>query len=288
MHSLKYHLEQAVKNKVAIGHFNISNIEGLWAVFNAAKALNLPVIVGTSEKERDFIGLKQSVALIRSLREEFDYPIFLNADHTYSFEKVKEAVDAGYDAVIYDGAEQPLEENIKITRQCVEYARSKNPNIVVEGELGYKGTSSQVLDSIPKGVELDKEYLTSVEEAARFVKETGVDLLAPAIGNFHGMLSSGHDPALNIDVAREVAEAAGIPLVLHGASGNSAEDIKASIDAGVSIVHVSTELRVAFRKSLEETLAANPKEVATYKILGPSVEAVQKVVTDKLKIFNER
>ena len=286
MHSLKYHLDEAVKKKVAIGHFNISNIEVLWAVFNSARALNLPVIVGTAEKERDFIGLKQCVALVRSIREEFDYPIFLNADHTYSFEKVKEAIDAGYDAVIYDGAEQPFEENVKITRQCVEYAKSKNTDILVEGELGYKGTASQVLDSIPKGVELGKEYLTSPEEAANFVRETGVDLLAPAIGNFHGMLASGHDPALNIEAARAVSEAAKVPLVLHGASGNSAEDIKASIAAGVNIVHVSTELRVAFRKSLTETLAANPKEVATYKILGPSVEAVGKVVTEKLKIFN--
>ncbi len=286
MKSLKQYLDEAVIAKVALGHFNISNIEGLWAAFNAARSLNVPVIIGTSEGEREFIGVKQAVALIKSLREEFDYPIFLNADHTYSFEKVKEAVDAGYDAIIYDGAEQPFEENIKITKQCVEYARSKNLNILIEGEIGYKGTASEVLDSIPKGVELGKEYLTHPDEALRFVKETGVDLLAPAVGNFHGMLSSGHDPALNIEVVREVKEAAKVPLVLHGASGNSAEDIKKSIAAGVAIVHVSTELRFAYTNAMKKFMADNPKEVAPYKITKPAREAMQEVAVEKLKIFN--
>lgn len=284
MHLLKDYINEAIEKKTAIGHFNISNLEGLLAIFNGAKSLNLPVIIGTSEKERDFIGIKEAVAMVRNLREEFNYPIFLNADHTYSFERVKEAVDAGYDAVIYDGAEQPFEENIKTTRQCVEYAKSKNPNILVEGELGYKGTSSQVLDSIPKGVELGKEYLTHADEAARFVKETGVNLLAPAVGNFHGMLKGG-DPSLNIEVVKEVYDATKTPLVLHGASGNSAEDIKASIAAGVAIVHVSTELRVAYRHGLEESLKNQPSEVATYKLTQPAEKEVEKVVMEKLKIF---
>ncbi len=285
MLTLRECLKEAEQNKVAIGHFNISNIEGLWAVFNAARSLNLPVIIGTSEGEREFIGTKQCALLVKSLREEFNYPIFLNADHTYSFEKVKEAVDAGYDAIIYDGAEQPFEENIKVTKECVAYAKSKNPEILIEGELGYKGTSSEVLDSIPKGVELGPEFLTHPEEAARFVEETGVDLLAPAVGNFHGMLKSG-DPALNIDTVREVGLAAKVPLVLHGASGNSAGDIQASIANGVRIVHVSTELRAAYTEALRKSLADSPKEVAPYKLNKPAIVAMQKVAEEKLRIFN--
>ncbi|HZS43033.1 MAG TPA: class II fructose-bisphosphate aldolase [Candidatus Paceibacterota bacterium] len=285
MQSLRECLNRVVKEKKAIGHFNISNIEGLWAVFKAARKLDVPVIIGTSEGERDFLGVKQAVLLVKSLREEFDYPIFINADHTYSLERVKEAIDAGYDAVIYDGAEQPFEENIKITKQCVEYARSKNPEILIEGELGYKGTASEILDEIPKGVELGAEYLTKPDEAERFVKETGVDLLAPAVGNFHGMLKRG-DPALNIKVVKEVSQAAKVPLVLHGASGNSAEDIKAAIENGVSIVHVSTELRAAYTEALRKSLTDYPKEVAPYKISKPAIEAMQKVAEEKLRIFN--
>src|SRR3990172_2707596 len=149
MRELKDYIKEAEKNKVAIGHFNISNIEGLWAVFNAAKSLNVPVIIGVSESEINFIGVKQAVALVKSLREEYDYPIFINADHTYSFDKVKEAVDAGYDAVIFDATNLPFEENIKITKQCVNYAKKVNPDIVVESELGFIGSSSKVLEGIP-------------------------------------------------------------------------------------------------------------------------------------------
>src|SRR4051812_26548602 len=107
MKTLREYIDDAWQKKVAIGHFNISNIEGLWGAFHAAQKLNVPVIIGVSEGERDFIGIPQSVALIKSIREEFNYPIFLNADHTYSFERVKEAIDAGFDAVIIDGAKLP-------------------------------------------------------------------------------------------------------------------------------------------------------------------------------------
>src|SRR3989344_504090 len=103
MQTLRKLIADAENRKVAVGHFNISDTEGLSAVFNAARKLNLPVIIGTSEGERDFIGVTRAVALVKSLREEFDYPIFLNADNTYSFDRVKEAIDAGYDSVIFDG-----------------------------------------------------------------------------------------------------------------------------------------------------------------------------------------
>src|SRR3990172_8718319 len=117
MKTLREVIRDAESNHVAVGHFNISNIEGLWAIFHAARNLKLPVIIGTSEGERDFVGVKQAVALVKSLCEEFDYPIFLNADHTYSFDRVKEAIDAGYDSVIFDGAKLSFEENVVLTKQ---------------------------------------------------------------------------------------------------------------------------------------------------------------------------
>lgn len=270
---------------MAIGHFNISNVETLWAIFNAARKLGVPVIIGVSEGERDFIGVRQVAALVRSLREEFDYPIFLNADHTYSAERVKEAIDAHFDAVIFDGAQLSYEENVAIAKDCVAYARAKNPEIIVEGELGYIGTSSKLLDELPEGVATG-DNLTKPEMAAKFVAETGVDLLAPAVGNIHGMLKGQHDPALNIERVKEISEATGVSLVLHGASGNQDEEIKAAIAAGVSIVHVNTELRVAYRDALKLTLQNEPDEVTPYKIMKNVVGAVEEVVTKKLKVFN--
>ncbi len=286
MQTLRQCITEAAKNKVAIGHFNISNLEALWGIFRAAKALSVPVIIGVSEGERDFVGVRQAAALVKSIREEYDYPIFINADHTYSFDRVKEAIDAGFDAVIFDGTELAFEENVKVTKQCVEYARASGRDVIVEAEMGFIGKSSKVLDSIPAGVKITEEYLTKPDEAAQFVKETGVDLLAPAVGNIHGMLKGGVDPALNISVVKKVHEVVGIPLVLHGGSGNSSDDVSAAIKNGVSIVHINTELRVAYRKALSMALQSNPDEVAPYKYLKEPVKAIEKLVMEKLKIFS--
>jgi len=275
---------EADTKKKAIGHFNISTIEALWAIFEAARALNVPVIIGTSEGERKFLGARQAVLLVKSIREKFDYPIYINADHTYSFEGVMEAIDLGYDAVIFDGAQLPFEENIKITRQCVDYAKSVNPDIIVEGELGYIGTSSKLLDEIPKDV--DQESMTTSEQAAEFVQETGVDLLAPSVGNLHGMLKHAKNPNLDIERIRSLREAAGVPLVLHGGSGISDEDFTKGIEAGIGVVHINTEIRKAWHDAVSTFMQEKPDEVAPYKILSGAREAVHDVVEDRLKLFS--
>lgn len=285
MLTLKQYIKEADEKHSVIGHFNMSNIEGMWAIFHGAKRMKAPVIIGTSEKERAFMGVKQCVALVKSLREEFDYPIFLNADHTYSFEKVKEAVDAGYDAVIFDGVKLPLDENIEETKKCVDYAKSKNSEIIVEGELGYIGTSSKMYDMLPNDVHVSPDALTKPEDAARFVKETGVDIFAPAVGNIHGMLKNSPDPALDIDRIKAIRESVGVPLVLHGGSGTTNHDFKRAILAGISVIHISTELRLAFRHSLEATLKSEPEELAPYRIMENSVFEMEKVVEERLKIF---
>ncbi len=286
MQTLRELVADAEARNVAIGHFNISDSEGLWAVFNAARNLNLPVIIGVSEGERSFIGVRQVAALVLSLREEYDYPIFLNADHTYSFDKVKEAIDAGYDAVIFDGVQLSFEENIAATKACVEYARRTRPEALVEAEIGFIGTSSKMLDAIPEGVSISAEHLTKPEEIKRFVKETGIDLVAPAVGNLHGMLKSGKEPALNIPLIAELREAAGVPMVLHGGSGTSDDDFKRAIAAGMAIVHINTEVRLAYRKALQMFLQENPDEIAPYKFMKSSVQEMQKVVNARLKLFN--
>jgi fructose-bisphosphate aldolase class II len=287
MNTLKEIIAQADSEGVAVGHFNISNLEGLHGIFNAAQNLNLPVIIGTSEGERDFVGLHEAGAIVRALREKYNYPIFLNADHSYTFDRVKDAINAGYDAVIFDGVKLSFEENMAETKKCVEYARAHDESILVEAELGNIGQSSSVVDEVPEGVATNEAFLTSVEDAVRFVETTGVDLLAPAVGNMHGMLKSGHNPKINIERVREIKEKTGTPLVLHGGSGISDEDFVEAIEAGVSVVHINTEIRVAFKEGLQQGLEKFSDQIAPYKYMKPAVAALQKKVEERLRLFNK-
>lgn len=280
MKSLKQYILEAREKGIAVGHFNISNMEGFHAVTEAAKELDLPVIIGLSEGERDFFGIHEAVALVKEKQSQ-GCPVFLNADHTYSIERVKEAIDAGFDSVIFDGAKLSLEENISKAKECVEYAKVCGQEVLVEAELGYIGQSSKMLDGVPEGVEM-----TSVSDAVEFISQTKVDLFAPAVGNIHGMLKDVPDPRLDIARVKEIYEATKTPLVLHGASGNSKEDIQDAIKNGVAIVHINTEIRVAFKEGLEESLEKNPDEVAPYKYLKEGLESMKEVVKEKLKIFN--
>ncbi|PIR44275.1 tagatose-bisphosphate aldolase [Candidatus Wolfebacteria bacterium CG10_big_fil_rev_8_21_14_0_10_31_9] len=287
MKTLKEYILEAEKNKVAIGHFNISDIAGLKGIFESAKVLNLPIIIGASEGEAGFIGYKQIGALIKSLREQYNYPIFLNADHTKSLEKIKEAVEAGFDAVLFDAGKLSFEENIKKTKEVVEYVKSVNPNILVEAELGYLGSGSVILKEISKDVSIKADDLTKPEEAKLFVQETGVDLLAPAVGNIHGMFKNVPNPNLDINRIKEIRQSAGIPLVLHGGSGIKDEDFTSAIEAGVSIIHINTEIRLAWRQGLEKGLKENPEEVTPYKILPCAIDAIKEVVEKRLKLFSK-
>ena len=284
MKSLRTYIAEAKREKKAIGHFNFSNIEGLWAIAHAAKSVGVPVIVGVSEGEEKAVGLIEAVALVKAIRESQKVPIFLNADHHYSFESVKKAIDAGFDSVIFDGAKLSLEENIAQSKECVDYARSCGRDVMVEVELGYIGQSSKILDGIPEGVSLDT--LTTPEDAKRLVKETGADMLAPAIGNIHGMMKGGIDPRLDITRIKEISEATGVPLVLHGGSGNDADFDKA-IQAGICVVHINTELRQAYTDGVKAYMEAHPEDVAPYKYGEAGKVAMQKVAEEKLKVFSK-
>jgi len=284
--TLKEAVYEAEQNKSAIGHFNFCTIEGLHAIVHAARFINVPVIVGNSEGERDFVGVKETAALVKAVREEYDIPIFLNADHTYSLEKIKQAALAGFDSVIFDGAKLSVEDNIERTKEAVIAAKRIKPDILVEGELGYIGTSSELLDTLPEGVAATSANYTTPEEAERFVKETGIDMFAPAVGNVHGMLRVGHDPKLDIERIQKIKERVHIPLVLHGGSGNTDDDFRNAIKAGISIVHINTELRVAFRDALKSALSQMPDEVAPYKLLKEPKKAMEEVVRKKLALFS--
>ncbi len=282
--TLKETILDAKARKVAVGHFNVSNLEAVHAIKEAVQETGYPVIIGLSEGEGDFFGLRELVALVKEYQSR-GLPIFTNADHSYSFQRAQSAIDAGFDAVIIDGAELSHEENIAMTKDVVEYARLQNPNCLVEAEIGFIGKSSNILDKIPEGVGTEA-FLTKPEEAKAFVDATGVDMLAPAVGNLHGMLKNMPNPRLDIPRIQAISEITGLPLVLHGGSGISVEDFQSAIAAGICIVHINTEIRVAYKDALIKGLADNADQVAPYKFLKPAQEAVKRVIIEKLKIFN--
>jgi fructose-bisphosphate aldolase class II len=282
-------LDDARNKGIAVPHFNVADVAQLNAVVESAVVLHAPVVIGVSEGERAFWHPGRIAALIRHIREKEGVPIFLNADHTHSIEKIKEAVEAGFDAVLYDAGKKPLDQNIQETKQVVafvrEYNQQHNTHILVEGELGYIGSGSMILDDIPEGAAVQEKDMTSVQDAIRYVQETGVDLLAPAVGNLHGMFSNAANPAINIARIKELAAAVPAHLVLHGGSGIVAEQFLQAISAGVAMIHISTELRAAWRRGIDLSLLSHSNEIAPYKIYPEAVKEVKKVVDEKIQLF---
>ena len=268
----------------ALGHFNVADQVLLKGVAAAAAETKLPVLVGASEGEREFFGVRQLAALVKSQRQESDLPIFLNADHTHSLAKAMEAAKAGFDAVGVDFSALPFEENVARTKETVEAIKAVNPAILAEGEIGDIGTGSEIKEAAQGG------KLTTPEEARQFVEATGIDILAPAVGNMHGMLKSmvqgKAKKHLDIERIAQIKQATGKFLTLHGGSGTDDEDFRRAIAAGINIIHINTELRVAWRQSLGESLARDPNEVVPYKILRPVVDAVKQVVSSRLRLFH--
>jgi fructose-bisphosphate aldolase class II len=287
MKTLKEYLYEAQKQKKALAHFNVANSDMLMAVFAAAKQVSeevgekIPFVIGVSEGERDAFGVTQIVDYVTSLKNEHDYPIFLNADHTYSVERTCEAIDAGFDMVIYDGANISHAENLENTKKVVAYRNEINPDCLVEAEFGFIGSGSSIKDSIPEGV--SEETMTKPSEAKEFVDASGVEVLAPSVGNLHGMVKTGN-PALNPERVSEIWEATKTPLVLHGGSGSTDQDFVAVINAGISLIHISTELRVAYRKGIEEAFSSDDT-LAPYKYFKKAKDAVQEKAAERIRLF---
>jgi len=278
-------LKKAKNGRYAVGQFNASTDEQIKAIVEVAKSLKSPVIIGTSEGERKFIGLKQAVALIESWQKETNLPIILNADHCKTFESAKQAIDAGYLAVHFDGSELPFRENVRITKQVVDYAKNKNPNILVEGELGYLPGKSEIHEKIT----IQLKDLTKPKQAKKFVKKTKVDSLAIAVGNIHGINISMKNPPLYLDRLKKIQKS--IPntfLVLHGGSGISDKDIREAIKLGIVKININTELRIAYSEALEKAIKKHPNEVKPYKILAPAVEAMKKVIKEKVDLCGSK
>ena len=291
---LNGYLKVAKERKFAVPHFNFASAEQLKAIVLGFKKVldshNLPssdyaLMVGTSEGEAKFLGYVEARKLVDAWKLDTGLNIFLNADHHKSFESCKEAVDSGYDTVLFDGFGLALEENVRTTRQVIDYAKSvsasRRTEITVEGELGYLRGESKMQEM----VELKPEDFTKPEEAREFVQKTGVDRLAVVFGNIHGVVTK-QEERLDFELLKKINGA--IPnvfLVLHGGSGLSKDDFKKAIENGITNIHINTEVRVAYREGLEKDLKESPGETTPYKFLDEAVEKMQGVVEGKVKVF---
>ncbi len=274
--------KKAKENNYAIGAFNVSNLEQIKAIILAAQNLKSPVLICTSQGESEFIGKRHIRALIDAYKKETDLPLVLHMDHGKTFEIVKEAIDAGYDSVHFDGSGLSFEENIKVTSEVVEFAKEKGVKNI-EGELGYLRGGSTIQDA----VEIKREDLTDPEQVQEFIEQTGIDSLAIAIGNIHGVFKGNKNPHLFLDRLEEIDKvvSGNVGLVLHGGSGTPEQDIKKAVQLGVVKVNINTELRIAFTNALKNILETNLNEVTPYKIMSPVIEAVQNTVEEKIKLF---
>ena len=279
---LKFYLKKAQREKWALGQFNFSTFEQLKAILLAAKKLHSPVILGTSEGESNFLGLEEVVNFVKFYQGKFKIPIFLNLDHGKSFSYIKKAIDAGYDAVHFDGSKLSFSENIKKTKEILKYAQKFN--VLVEGEVGIISTETSKL--YKETFKIKEKDLTDSDDAKKFVEKTNVDSLAVSIGTFHGISLKGKNPKIKLKRLKEIKKKLGTtPLVLHGGSGTSKEDIKKAIKLGIVKININTEIRVAYTNTLKKTFKEKPEETTPYKYIPEAIKAVQKVVGEKIKLF---
>ncbi len=266
---------------VAIGAFNVGNLETFKAITQAAQNLGAPVLIEASPGEARYIGLKQLVYLAKAYEDQIQLPVILNLDHGDSVDFIKEAIDEGFDYVHYDGSKFPFEENLKNAAIVVEEAHKKG--VVVEGEIDHIEGSSADHTSENTQEYSKPELFTKPEQAKEFVEKTGIDVFASFIGNLHGIYAD--QIHLNLDKLKEISEA--IPntfLSLHGGSGVYDDDVKQAVKMGIVKVNVNSELRVAYKMTLQEEIGKT-KEIAPYKYMKRPIEEIQKVVEYKMKLF---
>ncbi|KKP37248.1 MAG: Ketose-bisphosphate aldolase, class-II [Candidatus Roizmanbacteria bacterium GW2011_GWA2_32_13] len=279
MQSLNYYLHKAKSECWAVPHFNASNLEMIKAIVESSQELNAPVMIGMSESEREFIGLNQAQSIIKCYKEK-GAVIFLNADHSKSFDSCKNAIDAGFDSIHFDGSHLSLKENFEITKKVVLYAKNKNTDISIEGELGYIPTESSKIYN--KEIKVDKNYFTKPEQVRAFIKNSKINRLASVVGSIHGIAIN--NPHLDIDLIKRINfEAGNVSLVLHGGSGVLPLDIKNAIKAGISNIHISTELRNIYKDSLYKSL--DKDNLAPYKIMEPVIAKMKEFIKEKIKFF---
>lgn len=272
-------LTKAKNEGWALGAFNAGNLEIAKAIIQAAQNQQSPIIIETSAGEAEHFGMKNFLDVVENFRQETGLTILTNFDHGPGLEECQQAIEAGYNLVHFDGSELPYEENVKITKALVETAHLGG--ILIEGEIDRILGKSEHHDELAESVQATGNY-TNPQKAADFVSQTGVDILAVFVGNIHGTYQSSKK--LDLERLRLIREKVGCLFSLHGGSGILPEDIGKAIKLGVVKINVNTELRLAYRETLENVLRGSD-EVAIYKIMPPVIAAVQKVVEEKIMLF---
>lgn len=269
-------LNKAKEGKYAVGQFNINNLEWTRRILETAQKNNAPVILGVSEGAAKYMGgFKTVVGMVKGLHEDLGItvPVAIHLDHGQSFENCKKALDAGFTSVMIDGSHHPIDENIAMTKQVVEYAHAMGAS--VEAEVGTVGGNE---DGVIGGIKYaDKD------ECVRLVNEAGVDCLAPALGSVHGPYKG--EPVLGFVEMAEIKEATNKPLVLHGGTGIPDEKIQKAISCGTCKINVNTECQLAFHKEIQKVLAENPKAYDPRKFIGPASQAISAAVEEKMNVF---
>ncbi|WP_102273593.1 class II fructose-bisphosphate aldolase [Cytobacillus massiliigabonensis] len=261
----------------AVGQFNLNNLEFTQAILLAAEEEKSPVILGVSEGAARYMGgFKTVVKMVEGLLDDYKItvPVAIHLDHGSSFDKCKEAIDAGFTSVMIDASHDPFEENIAITSKVVEYAHAKG--VSVEAELGTVG--GQEDDVVADGV-----IYADAKECDELVKRTKIDCLAPALGSVHGPYKG--EPNLGFAEMEEIGNLTGVPLVLHGGTGIPTKDIQKAISLGTAKINVNTENQIASAKTVREVLAANPNMYDPRKYLGPARDTIKETVIGKMREF---
>jgi ketose-bisphosphate aldolase len=274
-------LKKARQEKFAIGAFNVANIETFKAITQAAKNLSSPIILEASDGEINYLGYKQLISLTRIYEEETGVPIIVNLDHGKDFDACKKAIEAGFDYIHIDTGKLPYDEAVAVTKEVVIMAHKFG--LPVEGEIDHIGGSSE---DHTKELAIDyqkPEMYTDPQKAKDFVSKTGVDVFASFVGNLHGEFADKE--RINISLLQKIQnELPNTYLSLHGGSGIDDNDVKNAIQNGIVKVNVNSEMRIAYKMTLQETLN-HTNEVAVYKFTPKAIEAVQKIVEYKIKLF---
>lgn len=269
-------LNKAKEGKYAVGQFNINNLEWTQAVLQAAQENNSPIILGVSEGAGKYMGGAEVVAaMVNALMETMDItvPVALHLDHGSTVESVKHYIDAGFTSVMFDHSHFPIDENIEMTKELVEYAHSKG--VSVEAEVG---TVGGVEDGVTGGVKY-----ADLEECKRMVSEAKIDALAAALGSVHGTYDG--EPVLGFDEMQAISDATGTPLVLHGGSGIPDYQIKKAIERGHAKINVNTELQQQWTKAVREKLNSDDKVYDPRKVIAPGKEAIVKITKETMDMF---
>lgn len=271
-------LEKARLGKYAVGQFNINNLEWTKSILTVAQEQNSPVILGVSEGAAKYMGGFNAVAgMVKGLIQDLNITVdvALHLDHGSSFGKCKAAIDAGFTSVMIDGSHHPLAENIKMTKEVVDYAHARG--VSVEAELGTVGGNE---DGVIGGIQY-----ADCDECVQLCQQAEVDALAPALGSVHGPYKG--EPVLGFVEMEEIGKATQKPLVLHGGTGIPDEKIQRAIACGTCKINVNTECQLAFNKLLREFLA-NPANAEVYdprKLITPATKGIMAAVTEKMNVF---